>query len=276
MIKYLRDNFRFSFMAASTHSVQHLPHKINLWFNRPMRWIYISPHLDDAVLSAGGLIHDQARDGKRVEIWTLVCGFPPEADPSPFAQILHFQWGFSSAEETVRSRRVEDARAAAIVGAQAVHFDGFFDCIYRRDEKGEPLYPMDVFVEPHPKEADLPAKMTVALAERLQPDDVLVCPLGIGGHADHVIVRRAVERLARPLWYYADVPYVLNHPSELEPSTRLMQAKRQKVSSGGLAAWVEGIAAYASQISTLFESPEKMREAIESYVREGICLWKLE
>ncbi|HSQ38762.1 MAG TPA: PIG-L family deacetylase [Anaerolineales bacterium] len=241
-----------------------------------MRWIYISPHLDDAILSAGGLIHDQARDGKRVEIWTLACGFPPEADPSPFAQVLHFQWGFTSAEETVRLRRVEDARAAAIVGAKAVHFDGFFDCIYRRDEKGEPLYPMDVFVEPHPKEADLPAKMTAALAERLQPDDVLVCPLGIGGHADHVIVRRAVERLARPLWYYADVPYVLNHPSELEPSTRLMQAKRQKVSSGGLVSWVEGIAAYTSQISTVFESQEEMREAIESYAREEFCLWKLE
>ena len=72
-----------------------------------MRWIYISPHLDDAVLSAGGLIHDQAWDGNRVEIWTLVCGFPPEAELTPFAQVLHFQWGFTSAEETVRSRRAD-------------------------------------------------------------------------------------------------------------------------------------------------------------------------
>ncbi len=240
-----------------------------------MRWIYISPHLDDAVLSAGGLIHDQARDGERVEIWTLVCGFSPEATLTPYAQLLHFQWGFSSAEETVRLRRAEDERAATIVGAKAVHFD-FPDCIYRCDADGEPLYPMDVFVEPHPAEADLPAQMTAALVGRIEPEDVLVCPLGIGGHADHLLVRKAIEGLNRPLWYYADVPYVLNHPSALETYTRLMQAKRQDVSSGGMSAWVEGIAAYASQISTLFESPEKMREAIGNYGREGLILWKLE
>ena len=42
----------------------------------PMRWIYISPHLDDAVLSAGGLLYDQAQKGIPVEIWTVVCGYP--------------------------------------------------------------------------------------------------------------------------------------------------------------------------------------------------------
>jgi LmbE family N-acetylglucosaminyl deacetylase len=237
-----------------------------------MRWIYISPHLDDAVLSVGGLIHDQARDGNRVEIWTLVCGFPPEADLTPFAQVLHFQWGFASAEETVRLRRAEDERAASIVGAKTVHFD-FPDCIYRRGADGEPLYPLDVFVEPHPAETDLPAQMTAALASRLEPDDVLVCPLTVGGHADHIIVRRAVEGLGRSLWYYADVPYVLDHPSALETYSRRMQPKRQKVSSAGLVAWVAGISAYASQISTLFESLEQMRESMVAYGEEA-CFWK--
>jgi len=270
-------------MAASAYSVQHLFPKINLWFNRTkvrmigafMCWIYISPHLDDAILSAGGLIYDQARDGERVEIWTLVCGFPPGAELTPFAQLLHFQWGFTSAEETVRSRRAEDERAASIVGAKAVHFD-FPDCIYRRGADGEPLYPMDVFVPPHPAEADLPAQMTAILKERIQPDDVLVCPLGIGGHADHLLVRQAVEGLNRPLWYYADVPYVLNHPEALKPFTRLMTAERREISSGGLGAWAEGIASYASQISTLFESPIKMKEAMQDYGEKGLFLWKVE
>jgi LmbE family N-acetylglucosaminyl deacetylase len=239
-----------------------------------MRWIYISPHLDDAVLSAGGLIHQQARDGLRVEIWTVVCGFPSEVELTPFAQVMHFQWGFTSAEETVRSRRAEDDRAAAIVGAQVVHFD-FPDCIYRRGADGEPLYPSDVFVEPNPAETDLSAKMTAKLAERLQPDDVLVCPLAIGGHVDHITVRKAAEALNRPLWYYADVPYVLNQPSALEPPTRRMQVKCQDVSSEGMLAWVEGIAAYASQISTLFENPDQMRAAIETYGGGRGCLWAL-
>jgi LmbE family N-acetylglucosaminyl deacetylase len=276
MSRYLRGNRRLSFMAASnSHSVHDLAVKINVWFNERMRWIYISPHLDDAVLSAGGLIHDQARAGTRVEIWTLVCGFPPEADLSPFAQVLHFQWGFSSAEETVRSRRAEDERAASIVGAHAVHFD-FPDCIYRRGADGEPLYPLDVFVDPHPAEADLLAKMTAALLSRLASNDVLVCPLTVGGHADHIIVRRAVEGLNRPLWYYADVPYVLDHPEALIPLINGARPEVQKVSSAGRSTWVDGIAAYASQLSTLFDSPEKMREVMETYGREKFCLWKFD
>ena len=237
-----------------------------------MRWIYISPHLDDAVLSAGGLIFEQARAGRRVEIWTVVCGFPHDEHLSPFAQVLHFQWGFASAEETVRSRRAEDVRAAGIVGAQAVHFD-FPDCIYRRGRDGNWLYG-DVFVPPHADEAGLPARMTAVLASRLERGDKLVCPLAIGGHVDHVTVRRAVEGLGRPLWYYADIPYLLNEPSALDSVQGANPAKSRKVSSEGLAAWQDGIAAYASQVPMLFESPDKMKEAISNYGRKGIRLWK--
>ena len=96
-----------------------------------MRWIYLSPHLDDAVLSAGGLIHDQAKSGIPVEIWTFMSGYPPEGEFSQFAELQHHMWGFPSAEAAVSTRREEDERAAAIVGASAVHLD-FLDCIYRR------------------------------------------------------------------------------------------------------------------------------------------------
>ena len=240
-----------------------------------MRWIFISPHLDDAVLSAGGWIYDLAQAGERVEIWTLTSGFPPEGDLSPFAQVTHFVWGFSSAAETIYVRRSEDTRAAQRVGAAAVHFD-FLDCIYRRGPAGEWLYPSDVFDPPHAQDADLPAQMTAALASRLQLDDQMVCPLAIGGHVDHVLVRRAAEGLGRPLMYYADIPYLLNHPEELEPSTKQMQAEVRDVSSAGLRAWQEGIAAYVSQIPTLFEPPESMPEKIENYSRGGLRVWKFE
>src|SRR5512144_3291706 len=101
-----------------------------------MRWIYLSPHLDDAVFSAGGLIYEQTRAGLPVEIWTFMCGYPPDSDVSPFAQLIHTQWGFASAEETIRMRRAEDQRAAAILGANTLYFD-FLDCIYRRGADGE-------------------------------------------------------------------------------------------------------------------------------------------
>ncbi len=240
-----------------------------------MRWIYVSPHLDDAVLSAGGLIFDQTHAGIPVEIWTVCCGFPATDEASPFAQYLHFQWGFSSVEETVRLRREEDMRAASIVGAKAVHFD-FLDCIYRRNPDGEWLYPLGVFVPPHPADADLPDQMAAALASRLQPDDVVVCPLAIGRHVDHALVRKAVEGLGRPGLFLADIPYFLKHPEELEESARGMEAETRQMSEAGVSAWQEGVAAYQSQLSTLFEPADQLLGAILAYAAEGIRLWKFE
>src|SRR5512145_2891689 len=130
-----------------------------------MRWIYLSPHLDDAVLSAGGLIYDQTHSGIPVEIWTFMCGDPQLGDDiSPFAQVQHFMWGFPSAEAAIRGRREEDRNAAAILGAKAVHFD-FLDCIYRRGEDGEWLY-SDVFGPPHPDDSGIPTQIAETIASR--------------------------------------------------------------------------------------------------------------
>ena len=238
-----------------------------------MRWIYISPHLDDAVLSAGGFIYDQTRNGNPVEIWTVVCGYPPPGELTLRAQLEHFQWGTGTAEETIDLRREEDVHAASIVGAKPVHFD-IPDCIYRRGPDGEGLY-LDIFVQPHEAESHLPDQIAQTIAPRLLPDDQVICQLGIGGHVDHIIVRQAVERLKRPLWYVADVPYLFNQPGELVLKTARMNESLQSITEAGLQAWVEAVLAYKSQLSTLFVSPEKMKEEIYSFYaeREGFPFW---
>jgi len=242
-----------------------------------MRCIYLSPHLDDAVLSAGGSIYEQTQAGIPVEIWTLMCGYPPLDEVSPFAQDMHTQWGFSSARETVEKRRVENINAAAVVGAKAVHFD-FLDCIYRRSEEGEWLYTKSVFNPPLAAEAGLPAEIAKAIAPRLKPDDVLVSQLAVGRHVDHVTVRKAAELLKRPLIYDADIPYLLDHPDELEPKTLGMKAEIRSVSETGLQSWQEAIGAYTSQVAMLFEGPERMRARMRVYWSEcrGIRFWKFE
>jgi LmbE family N-acetylglucosaminyl deacetylase len=240
-----------------------------------MRWIYLSPHLDDAVLSAGGLIHEQTRAGLPVEIWTVFAGFPTQPELSSFAQVLHQLWGFGSAEESVHSRRQEDARAAQILGASAVHFD-FPDAVYRRSAEGEWLYPQDVSVDPHPADASLPAEIANTVSLRLLPDDILVCQLAIGGHVDHLLTLAAAQLLERPLWYDADIPYLFNHPAELGPHTAGMSQVVNRVSEEGLQAWERGILAYASQISTVFDDPAAMPGLLRSYWAPnlGISLWR--
>ena len=238
-----------------------------------MRWIYISPHLDDAALSAGGLIYEQTRAGLDVEIWTLTCGFPPDAELSPFAQMLHDQWGFPAAADLINARRAEDINAAKILGAKTAHFD-FLDCIYRRGKNGDWLY-SDVFVPAHEDEAGLPARIAEAIAARLKPDDHLVCQFGIGSHVDHALARRAMELLRRPIFYDADIPYLFNAPHELAPNMTGMKEIAHEIGEPALRAWQDAIGAYKSQLGGLFENSGDMRAKIREYSakNDGIRLW---
>ena len=241
-----------------------------------MRYIYLSPHLDDAALSAGGLVHDLTRTGNTVEVWNFFCGLPPQGELSPFAQKLHFEWGTSSAEETIRIRSAEDEKAASIMGAKTIFFD-FLDCIYRRGPEGNWLYE-DVFVPPHEADADLPARIAESISARITRDDVLICQLSVGSHVDHVIVRQAAELLARPLLYSIDIPYLFNYPDELASKSAGMKEKLYRVSETGLRSWQDASLAYASQLSTLLEPGQDLRDKLQSYWAEqgGIRLWSFE
>jgi LmbE family N-acetylglucosaminyl deacetylase len=243
-----------------------------------MRWIYLSPHLDDAVFSAGGLIYEQARTGIPVEIWTCMCGYAPEKAVSPFAQLLHAQWGFSSAEETIRMRREEDKQAAALLGASVLHFD-FLDCIYRRGADGEWLY-SNVFVPPHTQDAAVPFQIAAEITTRLQPDDVLVCQLSVGSHVDHVLVRQGAELLGRTLRYDIDVPYIFYKPEELSPKSAGMKQTAHSITETGLKSWKEAALAYKSQLPGLgeaFDTPEKAHASLHSFWAQyqGIRLLQL-
>jgi hypothetical protein len=121
----------------------------------------------------------------------------------------------------------------------------------------------------------LDAEISAALASELRPGDKVVSPLAIGGHLDHMLTRLAAEHLDCSLWYYADIPYLLNHLELLAPATKGLRATRYPISQGGLDAWQQGIAAYATQIKMLFSTSVKMREAIRLYwaTRPGLRLW---
>jgi LmbE family N-acetylglucosaminyl deacetylase len=246
-----------------------------LWLNRAMRWIYISPHLDDAVLSAGGLIYDQVRSGIPVEIWTILAGYPPEGEISQFAQLQHFMWGFPSAEAAVSARRQEDRNAAAILGAQTVHFD-FLDCIYRRGSNGEWLY-SDISVPSHEEDAAFPGQIAEAILDRVQPDDVVVCQLAVGSHVDHVLVRQGVEKTSLHLLYDIDIPYYLSKPEELGPQSSGMKESVHSITDLGLEAWQRAVVEYKSQLPLFGEymyTPEKAGEALRIYreKRGGISI----
>lgn len=204
-----------------------------------------------------------------------MCGDPKLDEYSPFAQSLHFQWGFPNAAETVRARREEDRTAASLVGATTLHFD-FLDCIYRRDQNGDWLY-SEIAVPPHKADANYPAQIAAAISARLKPDDMLICQLGLGSHVDHVLVRRAAELLDKSVRYVIDVPYWLYKPGEFEEKSAGMEETAQRIPESSLERWVEAALTYKSQFPVLgdrFDTPEKAAQAIRDYwaERQGIRL----
>lgn len=251
-----------------------------------MRWIFLSPHFDDIVLSCGGMVWEQARAGRQVQIWTVCAGGPPEGGPpegqgfSDFARELHERWG--TGIETVAARLKEDRAAARRLGATSRYWD-LPDCIYRRLADGRWLVNgEDDLWQPLPEaaEGDV-ARLSQWMMADIQPGDVLVSPLTLGNHVDHQLVRTAAERTARaagvPLRYYPDYPYAVRPGGESAGKVgEDWQKECYSVSLEALRAWQDAIACYASQISTFWTGIEGMESALEAYWRAGggACLWQ--
>ena len=240
-----------------------------------MRWIYISPHLDDVVLSCGGLIREQTSSKKQVEIWTVCAGDPPAGKLSSFANTQHTKWG--AGMDAYSLRRAEDVAACQIIGARYRHLP-FLDCIYRQSRDGSWLYPSEesIFGELSVEDAPPIYTLQAFLATILRSDDTLVIPLTVGNHVDHQMVRIATEGLERPLLYYADAPYIFKHPEKIIEVTQNFEPQLYNFSLQSLVSWQDASQSYNSQLDVLFEGVEKMRSTIGLYYKEeeGLRLWK--
>lgn len=255
-----------------------------------MRWVYLSPHLDDVVLSCGGLVWEQVQAGNTVEVWTICAGAPAPGEPiSPFAELLHSRWG--TGVQAVALRRVEDENALKCLGALPRYWD-LPDCIYRRldatpGDKDAIHWLVnreeDLWQPVHPREAGAVERLVRWLVDNLHPGDRLVGPLTLGNHVDHRLVRAGAERAARQApvaqRWYADYPYAVkpgvDMMEKVEPGWRQVC---EQVTPQGLRAWQEAIAQYRSQVSTFWSDRAEMDAALESYWQAGggTCLWSPE
>ena len=243
------------------------------------KYIYLSPHLDDAVLSCGAIIWDMVRRRQSVEIWTIFAGDPPSEELSPFAREIHERW--QTGAQAPAARRDEDSLACERLNVPYIHFP-YLDCIYRTYP--DTHFPVierneDLFQFPLPAgEIPLIAEITGRLQKTLPADAKLVLPLGIGNHIDHQIVRRAGEALEKPLLYYADFPYSADHADEITAALpERVRQNRFPLSNLALASWQYAAEAYTSQISTFWNSLSEMYGKINEYAHStvGNSLWQV-
>ena len=223
--------------------------------------IYLSPHLDDAVLSCGGQIWRQATTGRPALIVTPASGDPAPGPLSDLAASVLDLWGLSR-DEVMSVRRAEDIDAGGVLGADTLHAEVFEEALYRRlPGGGEPLYPTfkDLLAQPHGADATLVGRLTDFLAE-------------------HRLVRQAAERF-RPegLLYYEEFPYA-DHRFAVRKTIGLGWGWRRlalPLSEQALAARVRAICCYSSQIGPAFGDREALSQRLRRYVRRagGERLW---
>jgi LmbE family N-acetylglucosaminyl deacetylase len=247
----------------------------------PVHALYLSPHLDDAVLSCGGQLHALARSGRHALVATVMAGDAPE-DLSPLGAELHRIWApHLGAAGVMDGRRREDAEACAALGVDREHMD-VSDALYRRDPStGAPLYPTlgSLFARPRPEDDALVDEVAERLAA-LPAAERVVAPLGAGRHVDHLLVRRAAERVfgRGRLELYEDYPYARER-WVLAKALGLPWRWRSRLltlDEAALAAKCRAIACYRSQLVTAFADRDDMERQVRAFAARvgGERLWR--
>lgn len=230
--------------------------------------IYLSPHLDDAVLSCGGAIVSHRRAGEQVLVVTLCTAAPSVEGPfSLLAQEFHREWALPP-EQVVAARLREEAVAMERVDVD-YYWAGMLDAIYRYPEpyhSHETLFGVPAVDDP--LATDL-REWIEQLHQRL-PHARFYAPLGVGSHVDHLITHTVAQDLGGgQVAFYEDFPYVTvdgaldqrlaNIDQALEHETILIDSTLEQK--------IVAIDAYASQLNILFGGSAAMAQSVTHYAQ---------
>jgi LmbE family N-acetylglucosaminyl deacetylase len=242
--------------------------------NSFMKHLFLSPHPDDAVLSCGGLIYQLAQAGESVTVITLMTGsVPRDVTISPFIEEHFRRWQLWP--DPVPGRKAEDRQALQRLGANLLWGD-FPDALYRTDGQGTALYPdlKGLFGEIDPRDPILAhmAKIT----DSLDPAAIIYAPMGAGHHVDHQLARDAALRWRNnhpgvALFFYEEYPYSAQDANAVQsaretlgiPAVPIMKV----LSETAIAAKIEAVACYPSQISSFWDNLPAMAESVRQYAR---------
>jgi LmbE family N-acetylglucosaminyl deacetylase len=164
--------------------------------------LVISPHFDDAVLSAGAWL--TRHPGATVA--TVFSGLPGEG---VVAHEWDFNGGFTTGNDAATGRRAEDAGALELLQADQVVL-GFLDGPYRpmtgRIHESEDIY-----------NGDIHAAITTSLRQLLEGLRPRRCYFPLGAlHEDHHIASNAavaaILEADLPAIAYTDLPYAFSFP----------------------------------------------------------------
>ena len=190
--------------------------------------VFVSPHLDDAIFSAGGLILELA--GKtEVTIATIFTKAETSQHTLSAKNFLKISGHKGASMEFFYIRKKEDILACKMAGVNFKHLE-FTDALWRKKEKmgllGKafknifpeinhlyPFYRFNIISGKVVKEdsaaiSTIKDKLISLVGE--MSNVVIFCPIGAGNHVDHIIVRDICAEIFPRAIFWADFPYNLN------------------------------------------------------------------
>jgi hypothetical protein len=151
--------------------------------------LLLSPHWDDAALDCWQLLAGESQ----LIVVNVFAGIPPAGHAGTWEAIA----GLKDTAQRARERMAEDTLALSHAGREPVNLP-LLDVEYRRQTQASVAL----------DDLDRELAATVGSASRVY------APAGIGGHVDHVLVRRYARLLLRagmPVALYAELPYCCFH-----------------------------------------------------------------
>jgi len=186
---------------------------------------FVSPHFDDAALSAGALISFLAD-----KVPVTVINVFTKGDKGPYtldSKLYLSRCKYKDANRLLSERRKEDKAVFKELGVEVINLD-FIEALWRKKE-GENeilrllgklvpelmhLYPTYKFHMGSDKISHHDASLKIEIKNKLvdlikTKDSIIFCPVGIGKHVDHFIVRDVCSDTFNSVIYWSDFNYSL-------------------------------------------------------------------
>ena len=223
--------------------------------------LVLSPHLDDAAFSVGPLLAELC---DRAKIVVATAFAKSELEPAGFALACQLDKGLPAEADYMAIRRAEDIEWSRRIGAETVH-GAFAEAPHRGYESAKELFGPVLATD---KLEDALKTWFLELAQTFKPSAVL-CPVGIGNHVDHFLVREAARASLDsklPLFFFKDQPYAsgLNtfHVKDYLGNLNIWHELRMPLSKKSLVHAQFAAEAYETQIPFQFGHIDKMKDIL--------------
>lgn len=246
--------------------------KQSLFIHNKYQHLFFSPHIDDVILSCGGLISNLSNK-ESVLIITVFTKATDEKISNLGKEFIKL-CGFNSAKSLFDSRKEEEERVAKFLKYDYLFLD-YADAAFRFHSYfifKKLLYPKGCFSKVSSNDSILIKDIKVHIHNILKKISNKKCsvyfPLGIGEHADHQILKQiGLSTKSKNIFYYEDFPYCINQ-NDKQYFVDTLRPKTIYLTKATLQKKYKAILLYKSQIKPVFKSEGNFEKQFWNYYKQ--------